>query len=203
MRRSPRWLPLAAALVGALLVGCTDDSAGPAGSGSTGSDPAGADLPATDLADCPQFPAADAPVDGGLPLLVFPCLAGASQLSFGGPVGQPMVLNLWASWCGPCREELPIFERLYDEAADQVLVVGLVQRDTSRSSLAYAAELDLGFPSGLDDTGQWLTEVGRNALPITYFVNADGTLAHEQLIPITSYDELTALIAEHLDVTVS
>lgn len=187
---------VAAVLAVLLLAACSDDPAGPAGT------PAPSTV-ATDLADCPQFPAADAPVEDGLPSLGFPCLGRNSTLTLGGPVGQPMVLNLWASWCGPCREELPVFEQLSAEAEDQLLVVGLVERDTAASSLAYAAELDLSFPSAIDDTGEFLTEVGLNALPVTYFVRADGTVAHQQLVPITSYDDLVALVDEHLDVTLS
>jgi len=180
-----------------LLAACTDDPAAPTAGAPTASSVD------TDLMDCPQFTVTSEPVEDGLPPLAFPCLAGDSTLFLGGPVGQPLVLNLWASWCGPCREELPVFEQLSDEAVDQLLVVGLVERDTAASSLAYAAELDLSFPSAIDDTGEFLTEVGLNALPVTYFVRADGTVAHQQLVPITSYDDLLALVDEHLDVTLS
>lgn len=186
---------LGAVLAALFLAGCTDDA-------GTGATPPGQPDIRTSLADCPELAAISEPVPAGLPARTFPCLAGDTALSLGGPVGRPMVLNLWASWCGPCREELPLFEQLYVDSADQLLVVGLVERDTAASSLAYAAELDLTFPSALDDTGEFLTEVGLNALPVTYFVRPDGTLAHQQLVPLTSYADLVALVDEHLDVTV-
>lgn len=190
---------LAALVCLLLLAACTDDAPG----GPGGSDPAGSTVAVSSaLADCPQFPAADAPVVGGLPSLGLPCLTGGPMVHLGGPTGTPLVLNLWASWCLSCRAELPVFQQLYDEAdPDALLVLGLVQRDTTSSSLAYAAELGLSFPSAIDDTGDFLTAVGINSLPLTYFVAADGTLAFQKVGPITSYDELVDLVAEHLDVT--
>lgn len=139
---------------------------------------------------------------GGLPALAFPCLSGESELMLGTAPGVPTVLNLWAPWCGPCRDELPLFERLHLEAGDQVSTVGLVERDTLDSSLAFAADRGLSFPSALDQTGKLLDDQGLNALPATFFLRADGSIAHRQLGPITSYDQLVGLVAEHLGVQV-
>lgn len=189
---------MAVSLAVALLTGCTDDQPGEPVATTTTTTVTSA------LAPCPQFPDADAPVVGGLPPAGFPCLGAGRDLSLSGPLGDvPMVLNLWATWCGPCRAELPLFQELYDEAAGQLLVVGLVERDTVDSSLAYAAELDLTFPSAIDESGELMTQLGRNALPITFFVGADGVVTHEQLRPVSSYAELAGLVAEHLDLTLT
>lgn len=140
---------------------------------------------------------------GGLPDLFFPCLDGSSQLTVGGAPGRPTVLNLWAPWCGPCKDELPLFDRLYQQAGEAVTVVGLVEKDTLASSVAFAAESRLTFPSALDETGELSTALGLNGLPVTFFLRADGSIAHRQIGPITSYDELVGLVAEHLGVDVS
>ena len=112
------------------------------------------------------------------------------------------MLNLWAPWCGPCREELPFFERLHTEAGDLVSMVGLVEMDTRDSSLAFASGAGLSFPSALDQTGKLLYDQGLNGLPATFFLRAYGSIAHRQIGPIASYDDLRALVSEHLDVAV-
>lgn len=149
-------------------------------------------------------PAAGSPARGadGLPELTFPCLTGAGEMTLGGTSPLPTVLNLWAPWCEPCRDELPLLDRLHAEAADVVRVTGLVEKDTLESSLAYAADAQLAFPSAIDRTGQLMDDQGLNALPVTFFLRADGSIAHREIGPITSYDELTALVQEHLAVTV-
>ncbi|CAN5363606.1 hypothetical protein BH20ACT5_BH20ACT5_23500 [soil metagenome] len=137
-----------------------------------------------------------------LPELTLPCLGGGPPVSLAAAPGLPMVLNLWATWCGPCRAELPIFQRLHEQAPGSVRMLGVVQQDTVASVGAYAAEMGLNFPSLLDADGELLTEGGINGLPVTYFVRADGSIAHRQLGPIPSYDALRGLIGEHLGVTV-
>ncbi len=150
---------------------------------------------------CPS-PSAPAGAGDVLPELSFPCLVGYQDLTLGVAPGVPTVLNLWAPWCAPCRAELPLFDRLHVEARDDVSVVGLVEKDTLQSSLTFAAETRLSFPSALDQTGRLLYDQGLNGLPATFFLRADGSIAHRQIGPIASYDELRALVAEHLEVAV-
>ncbi len=160
-----------------------------------------AEIIVTQLATCPA-PQSSATGEDVLPDLSFPCLSGPGEMPLGRAPGVPTVLNLWAPWCEPCRDELPLFGRLYAEAGDDVGVTGLVEKDTLRSALAYAAETDLRFPSALDRTGELLLDQGLNGLPATFFLRADGSIAHRRIGPITTYDELRALIAEHLGVDV-
>lgn len=148
---------------------------------------------------------APGPVAAGgdvLPDLSFPCLGSGPDLALGTATGKATVLNLWAAWCGPCRAELPLFEQLYEQSVDGLSVLGLVERDTAQSSLAFAAETGLSFPSGLDEAGRLLAGQGLQGLPVTYFLRADGSVAYRQIGPVTSYDDLRGLVAEHLGVTV-
>jgi len=93
--------------------------------------------------------------------------------------GQAVIVNIWASWCQPCRAEMPALQTVYDEYADQGLTL-LAVNATSQDSVAAAAgfidELGLDFPVLLDTDG----EVGRlyqvSALPSTFFVLPDGTI---------------------------
>lgn len=189
MRRALLGMVLALVLV---LVGCSE----------TGSDgaPVGSDSQVVlAMGACPAMDGSPA-VAGALPLKEFPCLTGSGELTLGIPPGRPTVVNLWAPWCGPCKEELPLFDRLYQQAGDVITVVGLVEKDTRASSVAFAAEFRLTFPSALDETGELSTALGLNGLPVTFFLRADGSIAHRQIGPITSYEELLGLVAQHLGV---
>lgn len=152
--------------------------------------------------DACRPPLAVAATGETLPDLTFPCLGGGPDLELAAAPGEPTVLNLWASWCGPCRDELPLFQQLHDRAGDLVSTVGLVEMDTRQSSLAYAEDVGISFPSALDQTGMLLSDQGLRGLPVTYFLRADGSVAHREIGPITDYDELRTLIAEHLDVSI-
>ncbi|MEJ7702732.1 MAG: hypothetical protein WKF47_03245 [Geodermatophilaceae bacterium] len=64
-------------------------------------------------------------------------------------------------------------------------MVGLVEMDTRDSSLAFASDAGLSFPSALDQTGKLLYDQGLNGLPATFFLRADGSIAHRQIGPIS------------------
>lgn len=193
MRRGGGRLAATVLAVGLAVAGCT----GEAGSPPTDTVAAASDLPA-----CPATGSAAAGEDT-LPGLDFPCLSGVTPFPLGDAPGVPTVLNLWAPWCAPCREELPLFQELHVNAPPAALrVLGLVERDTAASSVAYANEVGLQFPNGLDAGGDLMTEQGLNGLPATYFLRPDGQVAFRQIGPIASYADLRALVAEHLGVDV-
>jgi thiol-disulfide isomerase/thioredoxin len=128
---------------------------------------------------------------------------GGGQLTLGEAPGVPMVLNLWATWCTACRDELPLFSQL-DGASDreQLLVAGVVTRDSPGLAAEFAVDLGIDFPSGLDENGDLYVDQGLRGLPGTFFVDAGGSIVHAELAPITSYEDLVALVQEHLGVTV-
>lgn len=154
----------------------------------------------SDLAGCPA-PGAVAAARDSLPAHEFPCLGGDIPFTVGDAPGTPTVLNLWAPWCPPCRAELPLFQQLHT-AAVGLRVLGLVERDTVASGVAYAHKVGLTFPSGLDADGALMTDQGLNALPATYFLRADGSVAFRQVGPVASFADLQALVARHLGVDV-
>jgi thiol-disulfide isomerase/thioredoxin len=139
-----------------------------------------------------------------LPDLELPCLGGA-----GGPAlplrrltGTPTVLNLWASWCQPCRAELPALARLHREAAGKVRVVGVTSEDRPGAALAYAADVDLPFGSLDDPDGRLARALRRTGLPVTVFLAADGAVAEVyQGAPLTD-TTLRRLVREKLGIDV-
>lgn len=185
---------VAAALLaaGVLLAGCTGD----AEPGVASPTPAET---STVFAACPEQP--DQPAAGGsaVPQLAFDCLGGGS-LDLARAPGVPTVVNLWASWCGPCREELPLMQQFADAAGDEVRVIGVVSKDGEPQAESFAADAGTTFPSAFDAEGELMAQLGLNALPYTMFLDADGTLVHSELGPVDSVHELEALVAEHLGV---
>lgn len=177
-----------------LAAGCTDGdpprtATPPAASGAT------ADLPA-----CPE-PGTPATVPAALPDLELTCLGGGGTVSLRRLTGTPTVLNVWATWCGPCREELPAFGRLQADAGTRLRVVGVAQDAPGRSA-EYAADNALPFPSVQDETGDLSRALRRRGLPLTVLVGADGTVLETyQGRPLTDAT-LRALVRDTLGVDV-
>ena len=184
---------LAAGLV--LLTGCTSDDPGSAAPTSASSELESLD---TELEACPEQP--DQPVaDGDLPATVFECFGGGT-LDLSRAPGVPTVINLWASWCGPCREELPLVQQLADAGGEQLRVLGVVSLERATAGAAFAEEAGVTFPSAYDGEGEVLASLGLNSLPYTVFLAADGAVTHIQMRPVASLEEFEQLVADHLGV---
>jgi len=145
----------------------------------------------------------DGTVDDGMPKVTLPCLGGGPDVDLNTLRG-PLVINLWAQWCGPCRTELPFYQRLHDEAADELDVLGVDYQDTQpKAALELAAEIGVTYPL-LADPGAALRVPFRvRGLPAVVFVDRDGTVTHIEYVAIRSYDQLRNLVEEHLAVTLS
>jgi cytochrome c biogenesis protein CcmG/thiol:disulfide interchange protein DsbE len=194
--RGIRAAALAALLLAGLLAGCTTvDHGAPLHTRGVEPDSAADDT----TLPCPDQ--ADVTVEGDdvLPPLAFDCLGGGT-LNLGRAPGVPTVVNLWASWCGPCRDELPLMQQLSDAAGGRVAVVGLVSKDGVDQATSFAADAGATFPSAFDGDGELMTQLGLNALPYTYFLDAHGAITYTQVGPVHSLDELEGLVADHLGV---
>ncbi|HZW04474.1 MAG TPA: TlpA disulfide reductase family protein [Anaerolineaceae bacterium] len=102
------------------------------------------------------------------------------DLRLGEQQGRPIILNLWASWCPPCKAEMPALQQVHEDyAAEGLLVVGLntSQQDRLADVQRFVGEYRLTFPILLDLENQATRVYGTNALPTTYFIRADGTIA--------------------------
>jgi cytochrome c biogenesis protein CcmG/thiol:disulfide interchange protein DsbE len=114
--------------------------------------------------------------------------------------GQVVVINFWASWCPPCRDEAPYLERTWREYQDQgVVFIGVDYVDTEPEALAYIEEFDITYPNGPDLRTEISQAYQIQGVPETFFVGVDGTLRGAKIGPLSPpelEERLTSLLAE-------
>lgn len=139
-------------------------------------------------------------VGGGLPDLTLECLDEGPAVTLSDLRGTPILLNVWASWCPPCIAEMPLLAEAARVHADELIVLGVDVEDAPGPALSLAAELDLNFPSVVDERGQARAALLVPGPPVTFFVTADGVIAgrHDGRIP--DQETLEALLAEYLGI---
>lgn len=157
------------------------------------------------LDPCPA--SGDAPVlaSGGLPDLTLTCLdpgAGAQSVRLAGLRGTPMVLSIWASWCEPCRTELPALAEVAAAAHGSVRFLGVDVEDQSDDAQALAAELGVHFNSVQDPDGLTKQPLGWLGPPITLYVDAGGRVVGRTIGAVGDAAALRGLIAKNLGVSV-
>jgi cytochrome c biogenesis protein CcmG/thiol:disulfide interchange protein DsbE len=121
------------------------------------------------------------------------------QLSLASLRGRPVVLNLWASWCDPCKEEAPILESLWTRYSPRgVVVLGVNTQDISSDARAFISRYKLTFPSVRDGTDATQRKFGTAQLPETFVIDPDGRM---RLLPYRGgiTEASGREIAAHLD----
>ncbi len=164
--------------------------------GATGCQPAGNGIPAPD-STAPARSAEEAgPVD-----FVLPTIDGDS-LRMADYNGKVVLLNFWATWCAPCRHEIPDLIDLYEELGpDDFAVIG-ISLDEADTDLVrqFVEDMEINYPIALDQMGA-VAEIfgGVYALPTTFVLDRNGGIVHRTigLFPTTSMkEELVTLIEE-------
>ncbi|MBE6984849.1 MAG: redoxin domain-containing protein [Ruminococcaceae bacterium] len=91
--------------------------------------------------------------------------------------GKPIVLNLWASWCPPCKSEMPYFQTAYEENPDiQFLMVNMTSGDSMEDAKAFLAENGYTFPVLFDINSEAAIAYGASSLPMTIFIGQNGAI---------------------------
>ncbi len=93
--------------------------------------------------------------------------------------GQAVLVNLWATWCPPCRAEMPAIEKMYQEYKDQgfiVLAVDMTYQDDPFAVAPFIQEYNLTFPILLEETGDVAAAYQLRSLPSSYFINREGII---------------------------
>lgn len=104
--------------------------------------------------------------------------AEGNQIKLSDMLGKPVVLNFWASWCPPCKGEMPEFDKLYKEVGSdiQFMMVDVVDgnRETKEKGAAYIAEQGYSFPVYFDMDLDAVTQYGIRAFPTSFFIDREG-----------------------------
>lgn len=90
--------------------------------------------------------------------------------------GRPVIINFWATWCGPCRQETPHFQTFYERFQDDVVMLGINQRENLDQVNGFVNEFGMTYPVLLDTDGTVYDRYQVFGLPTTWFVNPDGVL---------------------------
>lgn len=178
-----------------------------AGTPSAGSDEGAADpavVAAAGLEPCPTSNPTATSVADGLPDLTLPCVGDGPDVRLSSLRGTPMVVNVWAGWCGPCQEELPVLATVAREAkraGGPVTFLGIDALETSPDdAVALLGSTGATYPSVRDDDGATRAGLRWAGPPMTVLVRADGTIAYRLPAPLTSTGQLRELLRDHLGV---
>ena len=114
-------------------------------------------------------------------------LDGEGTGSIGDYRGEWVLVNVWASWCDPCREESPALQRFYEEHRDQnFTVLGIDSRDVSSEGLAFVEEFGLTYPQLHDSEGDVPDDYGMTGFPESFLIDPEGKVAVARSGPVTS-----------------
>ncbi|MBI4317429.1 MAG: TlpA family protein disulfide reductase [Chloroflexi bacterium] len=112
--------------------------------------------------------------------------------------GKPVVLNFWASWCAPCREEMPGLERVWRSYGDkEVLFLGVDIQDDEYDARAFLKEMGITYPVGRDPSDRIPISYGVTGIPSTFFISREGKVARRWVGSIAE-EQLVAFIEELL-----
>jgi cytochrome c biogenesis protein CcmG/thiol:disulfide interchange protein DsbE len=99
--------------------------------------------------------------------------------------GQWVLVNVWASWCGPCKDEAPDLVAFQDEhGGESFTVLGVQTQDGTPDGLEFAEEFDLNYPSIRDGSGDYADELGASGVPETILMDPDGKVAYARPGPV-------------------
>lgn len=111
--------------------------------------------------------------------------------------GRPVVVNIWASWCAPCRTEMPLLGEAAEQYAGRVTFVGVASEDDPASARRFLDDIGVRYPNVYDRTGEVRVALGLDVYPTTYFFDADG-VPYAEVVGGISEQRLAALIEEAL-----
>jgi cytochrome c biogenesis protein CcmG/thiol:disulfide interchange protein DsbE len=138
-----------------------------------------------------------APVPGdAAPAFTAPVLGESRSVSLEDLAGRPVLLNFWASWCGPCLDEAPMLRRAHAAFGDEVAFVGVDIRDSQPDALEFVDRHGLDYLHVRDEDLTIYDDYGLTGQPESFLIEADGTIVEHIQGPFPTEDDLVALLQE-------
>jgi cytochrome c biogenesis protein CcmG/thiol:disulfide interchange protein DsbE len=137
------------------------------------------------------------------PALTFETLDGEGEIRLADYRGQAVVLNFWASWCEPCKDEAPLLEEAWQRYRDEGLVVlGIDAQDFRTDAQRFVDRYGLTYPMAFDGHGASLGRFGNTGFPETWFLGRDGRLVGEHIVGPFDREQLEENVRAALDTPV-
>ena len=171
---------LLACVLALALAGCGEEGAGNPESAAVDYEQALADAPAALAA---LYEQGDEVIPGG---------PRAYEETLESLRGTPVVVNVWASWCGPCRFEFPYFQQVAADRGDEVAFLGVLTDDNKKAARDFLEQLPLPYPSVDDPDQAIMRDLGGRGPPITAFYDAGGELEYVHHGPYRAAEDLEA-----------
>ena len=127
------------------------------------------------------------------------CLDGKSSIDVG-QIKGPALVNVWGSWCGPCKKEMPVLRAFHERAKDKVQLIGVdVEEANFDDGRTFVERNGITWPNLYDPDGRSREYFGLG-VPVTWFIAADGSVAYKHIGIINDLDEILTLTEKHLGV---
>ena len=127
------------------------------------------------------------------------CLDGKSSFDVG-QIKGPVLVNVWGSWCGPCKDEMPIFVDFYSKYREKVGLIGInVEESDLENARDFVKLYGMSWPNFNDADGSTRATLGMG-VPITLFIDAQGAITHRKIGVVTTIEELERDTEKYLGV---